>query len=72
MEHVELEEFDHLDPEGKSSFVFQIPEILSAAEAELEREAGDRLLLVQCRSNPDRLLPLAPAPWYLSIIFVHT
>lgn len=73
MEHVELEEFDISYPEGKGSSVFQISEILSAAEAELKREAGDRwLLLVQCRSDPDSLLSLAPVPWYLSTILVHT
>lgn len=63
MEHAELEEFDRSDPEGKGSAVFQTPEILSAAEAELRHEAGDRLLLVQCRSDPDRLLSSAPVHW---------
>lgn len=73
MEHVELEEFDHLAPEGKGSSVFQTCEALSAAEAELQREqVTDRLLLVQCRGDPDRLLPPAPERCYLSSTFVHT
>lgn len=73
IEHVELEEFDHLAPEGKGSSVFQTCEALSAAEAELQREqVTDRLLLVQCRGDPDRLLPPAPERCYLSSTFVHT
>lgn len=72
-ERMELEEFDHLAPEGKGSSVFQTCEALSAAEAELQSEqVTDRLLLVQCRGDPDRLLPSAPERCYLSSTLVHT